>query len=130
MMNAAGSYFPNAIVGLVPQRTDGFAQAENEVSGFPIELPDVGRKMINAVHDFSVDVELQLIFGRITNTNGFGIFVAREPAEHFLFQGRLAVNRVKDLKLRPSEPRGVKHPTDECFHFIVKAKRDKGPDGE
>src|SRR4051794_25633112 len=53
-MNASRSHFPNPIVRLIPELTDGVTQAENELSCFAVEFSKQRGAVVNSIENFAV----------------------------------------------------------------------------
>ena len=91
-MNAPGPDFPDAIIRLIPELTDCFSETDNKIPRFAVKLPDVRGDVMDGIQNFSIHVQLKLLFRRIPGSNRFGIAITRKPIECLFLQRRFAVN--------------------------------------
>src|SRR5687768_3803479 len=88
---------PDPLVWLIPGRPQVLEQGSLEG---PIRLTRVesaATRLMERVHHFPEDIQLQLTVGGVPNTNGHRVFVARQPRNLEFSQPSLARQAIHDL---------------------------------
>src|SRR5579859_887406 len=94
----AASYFPDAVIGLVPvlaQPVHLLLQRLPEIirDGVPILI-----EQIYGIHQLAVDIQLQLRIGVIADANGSAALIARETSQVVFSQLPAAVQGIHDAQ--------------------------------
>src|SRR5690348_2880640 len=73
--------FPDPLIRLLPDLLELFHQRALEGPGLGALGNVAEARLVKRVHDFTVDVELELLVRRVADADRFGIFVAWEPRD-------------------------------------------------
>src|SRR5688572_25526592 len=121
---------PNAMVRLLPVRTNVLSENTEHVRRFSIERALFLAEPSDCVDDFAVGIELDL-FGRcVPDAYRPRRQVAVEVGELFFSRWDLTVNVVKNAELWPSETCRVEQPVYERARFFVVAEAKQRPNRE
>src|SRR5437879_4773070 len=67
--------FPNALVGLIPIFRQPFEQLSADAPTFVERCQSRLARLKQRIEHFAVDIELQLLVGRVADANRLGVFV-------------------------------------------------------
>jgi hypothetical protein len=70
VVSLPGAWLPNAFVGISPLATNVLAKAAEQTLRLAVETSAVSDELNRSVDDLPVDVELQLLGGGVSNSDG------------------------------------------------------------
>src|ERR1700720_1653326 len=109
-MMSSAPYLPDAFIGSAP---DGFEMREQRALKLPRGrevLETAEPRMMERVHHFAVNIELQLVGGSVADAHRFRVLVSAEPRHLALGQPSFACAPVHDLDLRRAAGGGAQPP--------------------
>ncbi|GJE46333.1 hypothetical protein AEGHOMDF_5536 [Methylobacterium soli] len=107
---APAAHLPDALVRLAPRLSEKVHEDETHLPSRGVAPETTAARLIERVEHLAVDVELELLRGRVADAHGPRALVARQPVELDLGQQALARDAVEDVGLlgvaghRPQEP--------------------------
>ena len=119
---------PDPLVGLIPVVTDPLDDVTEVGPRIGIHRLAVLVVEVHGVHQLTVDVELELVGGAVSDANRMRAAVTLEVVENLLFQVRPAVDPVHDLEW----PRGsfaavaeaLRQPAHERLRLVREAEAE------
>src|SRR5580698_6271305 len=99
-MPARSTHLPDAFVGFEPMLLDEVHQYENHIPYVLAGFDSIAARDVKGVHDFAIDVELELIMRGIADAHRAAVLVARQPRRLELGQATLTCYAIHDLDLR------------------------------
>src|ERR1035441_9971730 len=130
MVSASPSRLPDAFIGLIPIPGDIVSKADEGALHIAIQMPAVEGELRGCVHDFAIDVELQLVARGIADANRSRFTIARKIVEFAFYGSFIAVDVVHDAQLRLRQTSGLKQPVEKVFRLVPIVEFEQGADGE
>src|SRR5690242_291034 len=117
----AAAYLPQSLVGLAPYFFEMLRQRPLHVPRRVIACEAALAALMQRVHDFAVNVELQLDGSGVADSHGSRRLVTLQPPERHLGQPALAGEAVHDLRLAGAAGHGANQPLAPGRGFVVVA---------
>ena len=109
-MLAVAAPLPDAVIGLVPDFRQMLQYGAFQIPRSVIELQLGHPRLMKRVHQFAIDVELQLGMRGIADPNRLCTLIAGQPARLPFQQAALAHDAVHDLHVGRRSRRGTQQP--------------------
>src|SRR5919109_2864987 len=118
------AHFPNPFVGREPFAADKINQRLLKCPAGFVRLQSLATSNVKRVDDFTDDVQLQLIVGRISHPNRTRIFVPWQPRQFDLRQTPFSHHSINRAYLRRLTRSGTEDPVAPRLRFLgVTARR-------
>ena len=120
-MAARPANFPDAFIRLLPVRLQELEQGDLYSPGCRLRFQAGGSRQMQRVHDFAVDIELELLRCRVAHAHRSRAAIAGQPAHLVFIETPLARDAVEYLQILGTTRHGAQQPLAPGDRFFVVA---------
>ena len=91
--------FPQSLIGDLPVRLQKLEQSDLDFPGLGLRRQTGGPREMQGIHDFAVDIQLELLRCGVPDSHRGGFLVARQPRQFLFIETARAGDAVEDLQI-------------------------------
>ena len=129
-MAARTANLPEPLIGARPGLFDEGDDLLLQATDVRARFATAGSADVDGVHDFAVDIELELLVGGVANAHGAAVFVALEPGQLHFRQEPVPGYAVHNLEVRRLPGDGAQEPVLPVLGLLRVSRNLERVEGE